>query len=233
MNNRNSINDELDGLQSSLPSQPNGHPYSVPEGYFEGLAGAVLNRVKTEGQTAAVEIAGLSPLLAGIPRTMPFSLPEGYFEQNLDSLSAVTAGEEESLVLSFIEKDMPNSIPSTYFEELPFQLLERVRPAKTVPVMRRKWMHLVAAALITGIVTLSGIFYFQGPSGSQPAPLAQELKKASTPELDAFITDVTVSNEPATKNAAEVKQLLQDVSDNDLEAFLDQVPTGDDELMLN
>jgi hypothetical protein len=30
-----------------------------------------------------------------------------------------------------------------------------------------------------------------------------------------------------------VKQLLKDVSDNELEAFLDQVPTEDEEVVIN
>ena len=63
-------------------------------------------------------------------------------------------------------------------------------------------------------------------------PVAVEIKKASTEELNAFVrtTDVSLLDDNATaQNSNDVKQLLKDVSDKELEAFLDQVPAEDEE----
>jgi hypothetical protein len=94
-------------------------------------------------------------------------------------------------------------------------------------------MHVAAAAVVVGIIGLSGLAYFKSGSTTTPAtPVAIELKKASTEELNAFVkkTDVSLTDESTTAhNPTDVKQLLKDVSDKELEAFLDQVPTDDEE----
>ena len=49
------------------------------------------------------------------------------------------------------------SVPRGYFEELSYEIRERVTPkAKVVALHKRRWMHVVAAALVAGIITLSG-----------------------------------------------------------------------------
>jgi hypothetical protein len=37
----------------------------------------------------------------------------------------------------------------------------------------------------------------------------------------------------ASQNSADVKRLLQDVSDQELEAFLDEIPTEEEEIAIN
>ena len=236
MNSRNHINDELRDLNSGLPQDPGGSPFSVPEGYFEGLASSILNRIhENQDLSARDELAVLSPLLAGISRHMPYSVPEGYFSTNLEVLPEVLGEEKESLVLSFVEKEMPYSVPKGYFEELSYEIGQRVAPkAKVVALHKRKWMHVVAAALVAGIITLSGILYFQDSPSQESAPLAQQLKQVSTTELEEFIknTNVTTGTK-ASQNSADVKRLLQDVSDQELEAFLDEIPTEEEEIAIN
>src|SRR5689334_9713028 len=90
MNTPNNIQDELRDLNSELPAS-NGTPFSVPEGYFEGFAASVMNRIHNPALSAAAEIAELSPLLSAISRTMPYQLPEGYFQSNIETLPAFTA----------------------------------------------------------------------------------------------------------------------------------------------
>ena len=46
MNQSSNILQELKELQSSLADKALGNTYAVPEGYFEGLAREVLNRIK-------------------------------------------------------------------------------------------------------------------------------------------------------------------------------------------
>jgi hypothetical protein len=246
MNNRNTIQNELNELNSGLDSNLNNTPYSVPEGYFEDLAASVLAKIKGEqAVSASEEIAELSPLLAGISKKLPYKVPEGFFQSNLEDLEAFTSENEESLVLSFIDKQMPYEVPAGYFANLPEQVLEKVNPrsGKLVP-MKRRWMRLAAAAMLTGLVALSGILYFNrsgntGSTSKGPVPVAVELKKASTEELNEFIKntaiDVNDNKAPVTAKNLPSKEtkLFDDVSDKELEAFLSQMPTDDDELDIN
>jgi len=243
MNRRNHIQNELNGLNSNLLSEGNGTPFTIPDGYFEGFAASVLVRIKTDQLSASEEIAQLSPFLAGISRSMPFEVPHDYFQTNIEVLPAITS-EEESLVLSFIDKGMPYEVPKGYFANLPEQALEKAeatRP-KVVRMNARKWVRMAVAAMIAGIITVSGITYFNGsktPKASTSSSVAvkedlkKDLKTVSTEELDAFIKSTVAHNEAATARntpkASEVKSLLKDVSDKELNEFLDQVPTDDAE----
>ena len=240
MNNRNTIQDELNELNSGLDSGLNNTPYSVPEGYFDGLATAVLAKIKGEQTvSASEEIAQLSPLLAGISKTLPYEVPEGFFQSNLDDVRAFTSEDEESLVLSFIDKEMPYEVPAGYFANLPSQMLEKLNQRGKVVPMKRRWMRLAVAAAFIGLVALSGILYFNNrggqstTTGNGSVPVAVELKKVSTDELNDFIKNTTIDvnddKAPVTaKNHTSKKEagnLLDDVSDKELDAFLNQMPT--------
>ena len=244
MSIRDNIQDELKGLDSNLPSSQNSTPYTVPEGYFEGFAASVLSRIKAqEAGSAAEEIASLSPLLASISRTMPYEVPKDYFQINIEVLPAITADNEESLILSFVEKEMPYEVPKGYFANLPEQVVEKIETSRprVVKMGARKWMRLAVAAMIAGIITLSGIAYFNnGKTGlADPKTMAtrgieKDLKTVSTEELKSFIktTTATAVNTETAQNShktTEVKALLEDVSDKELDAFLNQLPSDDTE----
>lgn len=239
MNSRNTILEELKSLESTLPAELQGSAYAVPAGYFEDFPTLMLLRIRAEmAASPAEEINSISPLLAGISRKMPFAVPGNYFGDNQDQLVTVMAGDEESLVLSFISKEMPYEVPLGYFASLPDKVLERIpqKATKVVPLMRRKWMKMAVAATMAGIMALAGITYFNRDSGNTAvAPVAagdavvKEIEKASTEELDAFLktTDVTIASNTVAKKEApkkEVKTLFEDVSDKELEAFLDAIP---------
>lgn len=239
MNNRDNIQDEFNGLNDNLPSHQN--PFSVPEGYFDGLATSILAKIKDQQVSAVQEIAELSPLLAGLTRSMPYGLPVNYFQANLENLPFLRGEEPQSAILSLVERATPYEVPLGYFANLPEQILEKVSAprARLVPVVRRRWMRLAAAAMITGLIGLSGYFYFNNKNGfDADKPIAQQLKNVSTKELSEFIktTDITnTSTETAqaiTASQNEVEKILADVSDKELDAFLAQVPTDDEDLLV-
>ena len=74
MRSQTNIKDELKSLESGLPVTDN-PAFSVPEGYFEGLASSVLAKVKASEASVQKELAEISPLLAGIPKVTPYSVP--------------------------------------------------------------------------------------------------------------------------------------------------------------
>lgn len=239
MHNPKNINDELKELNSSLSAGSNGTPYYVPEGYFEGFAASVMSKINEASISASDEISELSPLLAGLSKNNPYSVPSGYFSTSLETLPGIIS-EEDSLILSFVEKDQPYEVPLGYFASFPDKVMEKVgdRKTKVVSFGKQKWMRLAVAAMVTGIIAISGITYFNRGSDVKAGndPVAVEINKASTEELNAFITTTSVipAEENSTaQNTADVKELLEDVSDKELEAFLDQVPTDDGAFDLN
>jgi hypothetical protein len=242
MNSPKNIQDELKDLNSSLPTNPEDSPYTVPQGYFDGLAASVMAKIKGLEQSAADEISSLSPLLAGISRAMPYSVPDNYFQTAMEELPFLTSEDPQSAILSLVERVTPYEVPLGYFANLPEQILEKVtdRKARVVSMGGRKWMRWAVAAMVTGIIGLSGVFYFNQKSKGLDAnkPIAAQLKNVSTKELEEFIktADVT-ANSSQTAQASfagqtEVKKMLKDVPDNELDAFLKQVPADDEDLLV-
>lgn len=232
------IENNENGQHEGFPRPQN--PHSVPEGYFEGLAGNIMARIRSMEGSAAEEIQNLSPLLAGLSRQMPYAVPEGYFQTLAPDALAVASGEPVMTVLENASRVMPYEVPAKYFEDLSQQVLNRVQPAKVILMVRRRWMRLAVAAALTGLVALGGYFYAIRNSQSvegNPA-VAGQLNGVSNQELDEFIkiTDITSTSEQTASNQApvktDVKRMLKDVSDNELESFLNQVPTDDEDLFV-
>lgn len=255
MADQNNIQDELRDLNSGLPVNNSPTPFSVPEGYFDGLAASILAKVKGQSPTAAEELNELSPLLASLSKQMPYGLPAGYFEDNLSALPAFMQ-ESESPLLASIGKELPYAVPQGYFDQLPQQVLAAVSQpkGKVVPLFSRTWMRAAVAAVMGGVIFLSGYQYFNSGGDAQTAaqqpvdtsknwmaknehPVVQDIKNASTRELEEFINTVPVAPQekataakPAEKTA--VKEMLKDVSVKEIDAFLEQLPTNDEDLAL-
>jgi hypothetical protein len=258
MEDQNNIPDELRSLNSGLPD-PNSqqNPFSVPQGYFDGLAAFILSKVKAHELSAAAELQQLSPFLAGLSKEMPYTLPAGYFEENMTNLPFLTR-KEESVVLAAIGKELPYTVSQGYFENLPEQVLEKVSPpkAKVVPLFARKWMRAAVAAVVGGVILFGGYHLLNAPGDEEttanayrPADttatlvaknerpsVVQDIKKASNEELDAFIKSVPLNTVNISKQTAtntdkkEVKELLKDVSVKEIDNFLEQLPATDEDL---
>jgi len=227
------IQDELRGLGISLPEV--GMPYSVPEGYFNGLAEAILTRIKSSTQSAKDELENLSPLLSGISKQMPYTVPENYFNKVTEDIPVLIHDEESSALLNYIDRANPFDVPAGYFENFPARMLEKVTGktstgAKVIPMIRRKWSRFAVAASIV-ILAVSGIFYFNQPSKTSKDPIAQ-IKKASNQDLYEFLntTDANNLSNSATANLSnteDAKHLLKDVPDNELNSFLNMEGADD------
>ena len=226
------IQDELNELKSSLTAGT-GPVFNLPEGYFENFPRLMLERIKAGGSEAREEISEISPLLASISRKMPHSVPEHYFEE-----AALPTGSDT--FLQGISKSMPYDVPAYYFEDLPDAILSRVwKPKAKVVTLRRRVMRLAVAAVITGLVAVSGWMIFgqkDGVSVTQTEQwVAQKLDDVSNQDLEEFINTADLDNasEPiAAGQKPEVKTMLNDVSDTELESFLAQIPE-DEELSIN
>jgi hypothetical protein len=256
MAHRNNILQELNELESSLANQPVQNAYSVPEGYFEGLAQQVLHRVKAmDAGTAGEELAHLSPLLRDMPKQMPYAVPAGYFDELGDRMLNVvndktqTAAEElEQLspLLGGLKKEMPFSIPQGYFETVAIPQTEEKPAAKVVSLTSRKWFKYAAAAMIIGVISTMFVIIKRSnvdPNKNPAGWVAKQMKNVSTDDINNFIelTDETLPQKEVIASAdkkEEVKQLLQDVSDKEIQEFLDELPVdetiaADEDAMMN
>ncbi|RYZ22003.1 MAG: hypothetical protein EOO16_10800 [Chitinophagaceae bacterium] len=226
MKTRQQINQELHAAGISLPGELVAAPYAVPAGYFESFAAAVLDRIRRED--AASELQELSPLLAGLPKKMPFEVPQGYFAAPVIPV----AGEP----LEGLTRALPYSVPAGYFESLPEILLEQVAPkAKVVRMQPVRWMRFASAAVVAAALAVGGWLYTRPAQSVEANPQAwveKRLTNVPDGDLEEFIqtTDPAAGGELAQRSKTEVRQLLNDVSDKEMEAFLDQVPTDDESL---
>lgn len=129
MTQKDNILQELRELNSPLAGHTRQNVYSVPAGYFEGLAAQMLRRVKAlEAAGSTEELFYLSPLVNDLSRKVPYTVPAGYFENlaslvllRIKAMQADTAGEELSLLsptLSNLLRQMPYTVPAGYFDSL-------------------------------------------------------------------------------------------------------------------
>jgi hypothetical protein len=230
MTDRNNIQAELTELNSSLPTGLHEPVFNLPIGYFENFAASVLAKIKTGSPEQ--EISELSPLLAGISKKLPFSVPENYFS----SLEPLIREDELPAVLKYIGKEMPYEVPLDYFEQFAGQVKAALKPAKLVS-MGRRWSQMAMAATVTGIMAVGGLIYFgnnkSAPSVESPAWVTAKLNNVSDKGLDEFIiaADADTDHKLARNEvkSQEVKTMLSDVTVNEMDAFLDQLP-DDEEL---
>ncbi len=247
MTPKNNIAQELRDLESSLADLSAQNTYSVPEGYFEGLAKQVLNRIRAmEAATAAEELGHLSPLLSQLPKTMPYTVPAGYFEEMESTLVSVAMyGEQDaseelgniSPLLSGLKKEMPYSVPSGYFDSISAPVAETHQPALVVSMGgSRKWFRYAAAAVVTGVVALLSILYISQDNngkteGTEVAKveknILKEIRKTSDTVLTEFVKQFDEAGLRSDETAAtdtnkEIKDLLKDIPENELKQFLNE-----------
>ena len=177
--------------------------------YFEGLAGAILNKIKSNGiiveanNEVTAELTELSPLLAGIKKENVYTVPAHYFDNF--KVAIPPAAEKTKVVV--------------------------MRPAV-------RWMRYAAAAAVVGIIAISGMFLFKNNDAgdiaatttiSYTAPLSSVSDAAITSYLkdSPANMDITLPAYDNNKiNAGSLaEQLLHDVSDSDIKEYLQENQT--------
>jgi len=246
MTNRNTILNELKDIGSALGNYSPQNIYKVPNGYFEGLPTQILNRVKAlEAGDAKEELEYLSPLLNTVSKEMPYSVPAGFFQTLADdiiqkinehsnhlpqaSFGQSSKEEIESLspLLSSLKNKNPYSVPAGYFESL--KTKGEKKEAKVISITRRRWYRLAVAAVIIGVVAIGGLLFIKSdqvdPKKNPGKWIANNVKKVSGDKIDEFVklaedeTINTAEESDATKQA-EIKELMKDVPEKDIEDFL-------------
>jgi hypothetical protein len=182
-------------LHTSLPSKANQQVYAVPGDYFESLPGKILSAIKAkEKDTVWEELNAVSPLLASIPKHNVYQVPEGYFQT-----LTMSKPRAKAKVISF---------------------------AKAV-------RYSVAAAIVS-VMAVGG--YLLLDNKSEQHTTASEInvpaavQTLSENEIESYLQDHSTAMEG---NATpfyipdagfDVKQVIKDLSDEELQEFLKENP---------
>ena len=245
MTQKDNILQELKELNSSLVNLSKQNVYSVPVNYFDGLAAQVLKRIKAlEAIDAKEELSHLSPLLKSISKETLYTFPVGYFETLADNVMTTvresndyqTAEEElESLspLLSGLKKANPYTVPVGYFENI---TSEENKPAtKVISLVSRKWFRYAAAAVVTGLIVLSGFLFLNKNNGNaEPgskvmAKITNDVKNMDIDQQDDLIDfiDAGLNGKESAQlksdnKSTEIKDMLIGISDEELNDFQEQ-----------
>jgi hypothetical protein len=250
MTQKDNILQELNELKSTLNLAARQNVYTAPAGYFDGLAAQVLSRIKAmEAADAAEELDHLSPVLKGMSKQIPYSVPSGYFEGLAENAIAAAKStglqtdkeelESISPLLSGLKKEMPYAVPQGYFESLTKNsiaeenkpVLSTMRGAKVIPLTHRKWFRYAAAAVVAGLVAISGLLMFNTKEKTAVilGKVEKDVKNMDETQKDNladFIDAGMNGKETAQVNNAaktsEIKSLLQGISEEELKAFEQQ-----------
>lgn len=217
----------------------------VPAGYFDSLAGNIMNRIKAE--TAIDQDPVFMPELKKIN---VFTVPQGYF----DTMATETLSRIDTVNTEFLA-DVKNKpvfeVPQGYFEQLTGSILQKVKaeqkPAKVISMGNRPSVfRYAAAAMITGILGLTLFNTIFKPSrenisGVETAAVISEGKKiAADGSFDKEFESITdedivnyLSDNGHDVNAALVASVTDEQSlpseedyifdDKTLDNFLDEL----------
>lgn len=237
----NTIQNELQALGCASLTNKLSTPYKAPEGYFNELALTIVHQLTHHPISATEELSGLAPLLAATALQQgPYKVPEHYFD-NLAGEVLLNIDKVPGLEQSLTENKA--AVPAGYFDTLADNILTKVKTTETpvVPLQPRKrnWIKYAAAAVLIGLITLTGINLFTSAPAKEEEAVATtvdvQVSKAlqSVPEnaLEGIVN--TLANDPesektapvtvtatGTKNDALVAGLLNEVSTNELSSFL-------------
>jgi major membrane immunogen (membrane-anchored lipoprotein) len=230
------------------------NPYQVPQGYFEGLADNILQRVKaTATDNVSDELEIISPFLSQIDKKMPFSTPAGYFDelgenaiagaQAIDFVNGTL--ENLSPLMSGLRRMYVYEVPAGYFEQLPGEVLKAVKaqqPARVISMgFTRRVIRYAAAAVVAGLIITAGWLYvgnrgIKDPNGFPPKELAK-LDSISDELLEKYLenqtptpaeTAIAATDANDEIDANDMKDLLADVSDEDLQQYIEKYSTVKD-----
>lgn len=249
------VKEEETTLSTTL-QQANNNPYQVAADYFNNLPAIILNRVKTPATDTINEEADIvSPLLGKIGKKMPFSTPAGYFEELGEN--AIAGAQAIDFVNDALENGSPLTnglkrmqvyhVPAGYFEQLPGQVMKAIRtqqPARVVSMsFTRRVLRYASAAVVAGLIITAGVLYLNKGPRKIVDDGGKQVVVASRADLDS-ITDDNLENYLESQSAAptgatlaanseeltssDMKDMLADVSDEDLQQYIEKYSTVKD-----
>jgi hypothetical protein len=221
------------------------NPYfPIPGNYFESFPDKLMSLIKSiQAPSVGEELGGLSPLLNQIDRKTPFSVPEGYFDglsahvaARLSSVSEIQEDSEmSSLVINSLEKNNVYEVPQGYFEALPQVILNKAKQrsgrSKVITLGKsRSIFKYAAAAVLAGAILIGGALFVDHHSITKAVADSANpgLATVSDQEILSYLEAQNVplsdinSLAAVDLNESDAKDLLSDVSDEELQQYLNE-----------
>ncbi|WP_205508663.1 hypothetical protein [Longitalea arenae] len=198
------------------------------------------------------ELELLSPLLSQIGKQMPFSTPAGYFDELGENAAAgaqaieFVNGELENLspLMKGLNRIQVYEVPAGYFEQLPGQVLKAVKAQQTSKVVAmsfpRRVLRYAAAAIVGGLILTAGLLYLNNSnktSDKAGRAVAAQLDNISEEMLENYLenqppapseTVIAATIAADEMDASDMKDMLADVTDEDLQQYLEKYSTVKD-----
>jgi hypothetical protein len=138
--------------------------------------------------------------------------------------------------LSSIPKTNVYTVPDNYFEALSIPLAKQAAPAKVISMGRaRKWMNYAAAACVAVLLFGGGYFYLGKPRHATvvaAAPVVnveEQISVLSDEEITNYLranSNMSVYTNPGVdeyqSGNIDVQNMLENVSDEEIQQYLDQ-----------
>lgn len=186
----------------------------VPVGYFDSLADSIMGHIRLEAgigivRSVAAETEDISGIVAGIGKKNVFKVPTHYFahiEEEINGRLRIetasltnNSSKESGKLLAIIGNKNVYTIPAGYFENVADAAKEKLhKPAPVVSLYRKKsFVSYAAAAVITGIISLSVIFVLNrnNPVTNAPAQniavMSQAMQIIKTNNFDREMESVS------------------------------------------
>ena len=230
MKNNDIIVNELIELSPAVANINRKNVYSVPSGYFIDLAEYLLAFVKEHSEKSTLSSSAT-----------PFKVPDAYFDglpneilNKIKQQHSVQSDVERELaeiapLLNTISKTPVYSIPHGYFEKL--EARKDGSKAKVVSISKgSRFVRYAAAAAITGLVAIGGIFYANNDSSDHSLAAAptfsqEQVKQLSDEEIVSYLntdpaaTDVTITNNDKER---ELLNYTKELTDEEILNFLEE-----------
>lgn len=169
----------------------------------------------------------------------PLQVPENYFPGLEDSILSKVLDEEGADLISFDDKGKKQTftVPDGYFHNLEKDILKKtIAPAPAGRFFSFKWRP-VAAASVIGLIILGSIYYRETSDSEQTNVQSNSfstsvIQNVSLSELADFVEEGSAGNSTGNdkKKSVDINQLFQQVSNQDLESFLNETAVNNTEL---
>lgn len=194
------ILNELKEISPVLAKMDRDNPFSVPEGYFSALSDRLLINIKIYAEQADTSINSAR-------------VPDGYFNdlssQILNEIKNQDKSVEEFTLLSSLRDKNVFSVPEGYFESLSDQVLSKIAHRTTKVISIKSWMKYAAAAVIAGVMAITGLQIYNGSDANKQV--------ASNDKLPTYI-----QSSFQYKTLAQVNEGIASLSDDQIVKYLEK-----------
>jgi len=181
-------------------------PFNVPQGYFDGLANNILNKIHhTEIQSVSDELKEIAPLLNTISKKPVYSVPQGYFES--------------------LEITIPLKLDKPSAKVFNFGNTKKIFQYAVAACVAG--MLMVGAYMYTNSNGASEAMVISHDSALK-MNVTEELAETNEQEITAYLNEApgvgyAVTTTPASEEI-DVEEYLETASDEEIKEYLNQYP---------